>query len=738
MSLKKIALLLLMIAMIAVVAACAAQPETAPAVEQEAEVAVEEEAEEPAAAEEAEAAAEEEAEEPVAAEEETTAAAEGAVPYPEAPDLGLGELVVEKLPIDQIVTYRSLPEYHEPDWVTELVEQVKLPPVEERLPKEPQVVLEAAMADGIGEYGDAWYGFSACPTAGWNNGAGVTAGWFGIESYSFRHQALVRTGPLYRADQDIEPLPNLAMSWEWSDDGHELTMHLIEGAKWSDGEPFTSADVIFTWEDYILDPNVNSWVQASNFTWDGETATLEAIDDYTIKWTFPVPFPKDKYYLMDDEQFIIMPMHQMKPLHPKYNTDMDYKSFENALPPDALPAVTMGAWVPVEYKTDELLIMRRNPYFWKVDEAGNQLPYIDEMVYQKGPSGVGRDLCTMAGGCDHTNLENPSTFVETLKRAEEPDAHFEVSWGPELLGYAVELNQSVDLGVEDERDAALRELFRNITFRRALSHATDRDGIAQSIMRGPFLRPWAGGLYPGSPDFERESVTYYAYNPDRASELLAELGFEDTDGNGFLNWTSGPLAGEDLAVAMSANEDQAEAVTTAEALVSNWAQAGIKINFRPVTSAARNDIIVSGDWEMHVSRQGQVFALPFTRCNELAPVAKTAPAWHREGENPRVLQDFEEELIAIVEEYCTSTDPALRKSLINDYNRIFTENVYDVGVFVGRYGLGLAKRFRNVPGGTPVFLYTWVEDAIMAEQVWVPKDEQREQIRPNTIPEYNK
>ena len=409
------------------------------------------------------------------------------------------------------------------------------------------------MADGIGEYGDVLRAFSACPTAGWNNAAGVSEGWFGIESYSDRFNALIKTGALYRADQDIEPYPNLAKSWEWSEDGTELTMYLVEGAKWSDGDPFTSEDVMFTWEDMIGDPNVNSWIQADGYMWDGEMATLEAIDDYTIKWTFPVAFPYDAFYRMREDRFVIAPAHILKPVHPKYNDAVDYKDFENALPPDALPQVTMGPWAATEYKTDELLIMRRNPYFWQVDEAGNQLPYFDEVVYQKGPSGVGRTLCTLAGGCDHTNLENPSTFVETLKRAQEPDAHFDVTWGPELLGYALQINQSANFGVTNERDEAVRELFRDIRFRRAVSHAIDREGVAQSIMRGPFLREWAGGLFPGAPDFDKDSVVYYAHDPASAQALLAELGFEDTDGNGILNWTDGPLAGEDLVLAITAN-----------------------------------------------------------------------------------------------------------------------------------------------------------------------------------------
>ncbi len=184
------------------------------------------------------------------------------MPYPDPPDLGLGDVDPIRMPIDQIVTYKSLPSYSEPEWITAMVDAGELPPLEERLPAEPLVVLKAGMEDGIGVYGDVHRAFSACPTAGWNNAAGVSEGWFGIESYTDRYNALVKIGPLFRADQDIEPFPNLAKSWEWSDDGMELTMHLMEGVKWSDGEPFTSEDVVFSFEDFIMDPNVNSWASA--------------------------------------------------------------------------------------------------------------------------------------------------------------------------------------------------------------------------------------------------------------------------------------------------------------------------------------------------------------------------------------------------------------------------------------------------------------------------------------------
>src|SRR5262249_39688734 len=155
----------------------------------------------------------------------------------------------------------------------------QLPPVEKRLPKEPQVMLKSGMKDGVGQYGDLWRGFSACPTAGYNYMANVSSGWFGIEDYSILGSALVATGPLFRADQDIEPFPNTAKSWEWSADGMSLTMHLIEGAKWSDGQPFTADDVMFTWDGYIQDPNVNAQATASDWSWNGKPATLAKVDD---------------------------------------------------------------------------------------------------------------------------------------------------------------------------------------------------------------------------------------------------------------------------------------------------------------------------------------------------------------------------------------------------------------------------------------------------------------------------
>lgn len=676
----------------------------------------------------------------------TPVAAQGSIaapiPYPDAPDLGLGGSTVTRLPMDQIVQYKALPEYQQSPSLDKFVADGTLPAVKDRLPKEPAVMMKSGMKDGIGEYGDLWRGFSACPTAGYNYMANVSMGWFGIESYTVHYGSLVKTGPLFRADQDIEPMPEIARSWEWSADGKQLTLHLIEGAKWSDGQPFSADDVMFTWDGYIQDTNVNAPRSKDAWSWNGEYATLEKVDDNTVKFTFPVVKPFDAFYLMNEGNFDVMPAHQLKALHPQWSTanpKPSYKDFTNALAPDNLPLVTMGPWVVTEYKTDELMIMRRNPYYWKVDEAGNQLPYLDEVQYRKGPSGIGRDLCTIAGDCDHMNLENPSTFVQAMTAAQDTNSKFNVSWGPELLGYGIQFNYATNFGITDEkRDVAVRALFRDLKFRQALSYATDRDGIAQSVMKGPFLRGWAGGLYPGAPDFDKSAVVYYPYDVASANTLLDEIGLKDTNGDGVREWTSGPMSGEPVVVQLGASQDAKETQSVAEAVVNQWGAVGIKVNMKVIDSQTWTDTQAAGTWDLYAFRGGQEFALPFVNPNGLAPIGHNFN-WHKDTEDkPREMMDFEKQLVDIMTKYKSTFDAAERKTLLTQYNNIFTQNVYDMGVFVGRYGLGTGKRFKNIADGTPVFMYTWVEDAVLLDQVWTPKADQLAQNRPDTIAIYPK
>ena len=164
------------------------------------------------------------------------------------------------------------------------VDAGKLPPVAERLPKEPLVYKTANMPDGPGVYGDVMRHVIGGRPEGWNFWAGQSYGWGGIDIGLV--ECLTRTGPLFTLKaEDLQPMPNLAKAWEWSEDGKTLTVHLIEGAKWSDGDPFDTEDIDFYWNDIVMDPEVTPLMGASQETY-GAGTTLEIIDAYTFNYAY--------------------------------------------------------------------------------------------------------------------------------------------------------------------------------------------------------------------------------------------------------------------------------------------------------------------------------------------------------------------------------------------------------------------------------------------------------------------
>ena len=154
----------------------------------------------------------------------------------------------------------------------------------------------------------------------------------------------------------------------------------------------------------------------------------------------------------------------------------------------------MGAWVPVEYRADDIIVMRRNPYYWKVDENGNQLPYLNELQYRLS-TWADRDVQAVAGTGDFSNLEQPESFVEALKRSAEPAAPARLAFGARTIGYSIYPNLSANgWGEPDARGQAVRELNRNLDFRKAVTYALDRQALGEALVKGPFTRLYPGGL----------------------------------------------------------------------------------------------------------------------------------------------------------------------------------------------------------------------------------------------------
>ena len=624
--------------------------------------------------------------------------------------------------IDQMLEFKALPSYQEAPSLLALVAAGKLPPVEERLPAEPLVWKNAIMVDGVGEYGDQHRRTYGSETQGWNWAAGQITGWGGTSVYM--QEYLVRNGPMWMLDKP-EPIPNLAKSWEWSADGKSLTMHLVEGARWSDGVEFTAEDVMFTYHDNFMDPNVPSRSGPGTWTYGGNLTDLEQMDKYTIRFTFGIKQPIVAFFRMDPYDFSVVAAHIYKPLHPKYNSKATYESYLAASPPDSLPAVALGAFVPVAYKPNQQLVYVRNPYYWHVDEAGNQLPYFDEILFTDARDWSMRTLNVLAGSCDLTHVQAYDLQPVALAAAQNPDVHFTTHWGNWGVPHQLELNLSSTWGVDDDRDRALRELFRTVEFRQALSYLVDRAGISNGLFPQPSTREWYGAYPTGSPMHDDANVVKYEFDPDRAKKLLADLGFRDTNGDGILNWPAGsPIAGDELIIEGMVGTSSPEFVQIMEALVPLFKDGGIDYRVQTlaggIVTAKRN----SGDWETGFGRP-MGSNTPSVTPSSVGPEGASSPAWHRADANgKRELMAFEQEMADLIASAASMTSAADRKSVYGRIQKLYTENVYTVPIMEARYLDLYGARHRNMPGDYPIFLYNWTENNIPIQIRWTAKGEQ--------------
>lgn len=410
--------------------------------------------------------------------------------------------------------------YHEAPILAELVNAGKLPPVNERLPEEPLVVTPVSE---VGAYGGMLKVVS-------NEASKLGDG----------RNALARP-VLIKADYDGSTfIPNFAKAWEWSDDAKVLTFHLRKGVKWSDGAPFSMDDVKFWWEDVVnnteLTPEFPTW-----WMFGGEPMHVEFVDDLTFRMVFAVPNPTilNRLPLIGENDLyegFMYPKHYMQRFHAKYadKTELDAlvkeagvetwmqlfqhkaKKYEDAWAPDNAGLPTLNSYVVTEVAPDHILL-ERNPYYWKVDPEGNQLPYIDKVYCQI----VAKDVYhskVAAGEADfaarRTNLENLALY----QAGEERGNYTTRLWrSPGSGEFVLLLNFN-------NQDPVLRELIRDLRFRQALSLAINREEFNQIINNGLAI-PQQMTLAPWSPFVEPEFATAYAeYDVEQANALLDAIG----------------------------------------------------------------------------------------------------------------------------------------------------------------------------------------------------------------------
>jgi peptide/nickel transport system substrate-binding protein len=457
--------------------------------------------------------------------------------------------------------------YHEAPILAERVAAGELPPVDERLPDNPLII---PVVEQIGQYGGVLNrGFTG--PSDHNNYTRVV------------YDALVRFSPT-----GSEVIPHIASGWESNADFTEWTVRLRPGSKWSDGAPFTADDIMFWYNDILLNeeltPSVLTWMKNP----DGTAATVEKVSDYAVKWTFATP---NTAFLLDlankdgadatINNLVFAPAHYLKQFHASYADPAELEAkvaeagFDNwteLFAVEAIPQLSgnrpsMAAWAPNGTSvSDPVFTIVRNPYFVGVDPAGNQLPYIDEVRFTQYLDRETLNLAAVEGKIDmqgrHIDMNNYPVLVQNG----EANGYRVITWPAFGGSEAVVMFNQTWTGPEVE-------MFRNKDFRIALSYAIDREAIKQLVFLGigearqgvpaPF-HPY----YPG----DEYAFKYTEHNLDLANQMLDEI-LPNKGADGFRTLPDGSPLDIELGVVP---EQFVDWPSIGQLIVEDWAEVGIK------------------------------------------------------------------------------------------------------------------------------------------------------------------
>ncbi len=457
---------------------------------------------------------------------------------------------VSEWPEDSGVAFRESPV---------LAEQVSigvLPQVAERLPRQPLVI---SPPDQNGPYGGTWARLGTGPRD------------INIVEARFAYEGLVRWGP-----KGKEILPNVARKWKVSEEGRVFTFWLREGMRWSDGHPFTSDDIVFWRNEILLNKEITP-VVIREFKRDGEPVVVEKVSDTVFRFRFKEPNGLFLKALASGRgiECTREPAHYLKRFLPKYagQAHVDSLAAEESFDHWSKYFGTLREWRNVDLPRlwpwvisvpppARPAVLVRNPYYWKVDPDGNQLPYIDRMTFDvfdaetinfkaiNGEMGMqGR----------HLLFDNFPLFMENTKKGGYRVVQWMSGSGGSLL-IAPNLNH---------KDPVLRALIEDRRFRIALSYAMNRDAINEIAYFGigtprQIAPPPMSDYY--SESFEK---AYTRYDPELANRMLDEIGLTEKTDRGIRLRSDG----EPLSVYIETTSLNNRAL---ELVAADWTAVGVK------------------------------------------------------------------------------------------------------------------------------------------------------------------
>ena len=492
-----------------------------------------------------------------------------------------------------------------------------------------------------------------------------------------------------RATFELEP--RLAESWDASPDGRTFTLHLRQNLTWSDGVPFTSADVLFTFQ-AALDPKSES-VIADQLTIGGKPIAATAPDANTVVLTYPAPSGLGLRLL---DPLTILPKHK---LEAALAAGTFVSAWNSATPPSEI--VGMGPFMLRDYVPSQRMVLERNPRYWRKAADGTQLPYLDRIVLEVVPDQDAELLRLQSGDIDMTMGElRPDDYV-AARRAEDQGKLKVTELGVSTNADAFWFCLKPDAWKKDPRFAFVSKP----EFRQAISYAVDREAFAENVFLGAAVPIW-GPITPGNKNWFSPNIKRYPHSLDKAKELLKSIGLENRDADEWLEDDKGTEARFTLlSYRGNSNLERSSFV-----LRDELKKIGIDVDVQLLEQGALLDRMVNTGKFESIFFLFSMTSLDPAMNSDFWLSSGSAHVWNIAEKTPAT--DWERDIDKLINRMASSGDVEQRKSVFNEAQQILAENVPVLFFVTQRLYMGVSTRVGSLQ---PSFLrpqLLWSADTI--------------------------
>ena len=572
----------------------------------------------------------------------------------------------------------AAPKYSEAPMLADLVKAGTLPPVEERLPKKPVVV---PVTDSIGQYGGVW-----------------RRGFLGPSDYNgyvrIVDDALVRFSP-----DATKVEPKYVESVTPSSDYKIWTIKMLEGAKWSDGSPFTADDIMFWYNDVLLNKDLTASIPAWMKNADGSTVLVTKVDDYTVTWTYASP---NTTFLLElankdngDKAYpVFLPAAYMKQFHATYadKATLDqmvanakfktwaelFASKKNQAENPARPG--MAAWIPTTAVSAQVLILKRNPYYVGVDEMGNQLPYIDEVDMIFYADAASLNLAAIAGTFDEQERQINLMNYPIFKANEQKGGYKVITW-PAYGG----ADADISFNQTYAKDADLGKLMQTKDFRVAMSYAINRSKIQETAFLGlgeprqPVPSP-ISLYYPG----DEVAKKYTEYSMDKANQLLDGIGLDKKNGDGIRLY---PNSNKPVQIEISVVNAFGPWPDVAQEVAADWKAVGVNAIVQIRERSLHFQMRASNDLQTEIWNQDTA-GFPFTGAPKMDPRTTLASGitvwplyntWYNTGGKQGLEPSADAKQIVALVDQAKTVGPDQQIAIAKQLFTLWVDNCYEIG-----------------------------------------------------------